>query len=91
MSHFLGRFRRANYLTATQLGKLTGIGAVISRWEKFYLNPFPTTQELEALAAVVEVKVDKINRDATTIGCDDETKTDSIVWCLLSGVTLSPH
>ncbi|WP_375510937.1 TniQ family protein [uncultured Nostoc sp.] len=60
LSHFLGRFRRANYLTATQLGKLTGIGAVISRWEKFYLNPFPTTQELEALAAVVEVKVDRL-------------------------------
>ncbi|WP_375470403.1 TniQ family protein [uncultured Nostoc sp.] len=60
LSHFLGRFRRANYLTATQLGKLTGIGAVILRWEKFYLNPFPTTQELEALAAVVEVKVDRL-------------------------------
>jgi transcriptional regulator with XRE-family HTH domain len=61
LSHFLGRFRRANYLTATQLGKLTGIGAVISRWEKFYLNPFPTPQELEALAAVVEVKVDRLS------------------------------
>ncbi|MBW4502420.1 MAG: TniQ family protein [Scytonema hyalinum WJT4-NPBG1] len=61
LSHFLGRFRRANYLTATQLGKLTGIGAVISRWEKFYLNPFPTPHELEALAAVVEVKVDRLS------------------------------
>lgn len=60
LSHFLGRFRRENYLTATQLGKLTGIGAVISRWEKFYLNPFPTQQELGALAAVVEVKVERL-------------------------------
>lgn len=60
ISHFLGRFRRQNYLTTAQLGKLTGLGAVISRWEKFYLNPFPTQQELEALAAVVEVDADKL-------------------------------
>jgi hypothetical protein len=31
LSHFLGRFRRENYLTATQLGKLTGLGAVNGR------------------------------------------------------------
>ena len=68
LSHFLGRFRRANYLTATQLGKLTGIGAVISRWEKFYLNPFPTPQELEALAAVVEVKVDRLTEMLQPLG-----------------------
>ncbi|MHC5734924.1 TniQ family protein [Nostoc sp.] len=68
LSHFLGRFRRANYLTATQLGKLTGIDAVISRWEKFYLNPFPTTQELEALAAVVEVKVDRLIKMLQPLG-----------------------
>lgn len=57
-SHFLGRFRRENYLTSSQLGQLTGLGAVISRWEKFYLNPFPTRQELEALAAIVGVDAD---------------------------------
>ncbi|MEH2117238.1 TniQ family protein [Nostoc sp.] len=58
LSHFLGRFRRANYLTATQLGKLTGLGAVILRWEKFYFNPFPTQQELEALASVIGIDAD---------------------------------
>jgi TniQ len=62
LSHFLGRFRRQNYLTATQLGKLTGLGAVIGRWEKYYFNPFPTQQELEALAGVVGVEVEKLRK-----------------------------
>ncbi|MEH2273931.1 MAG: TniQ family protein [Nostoc sp.] len=60
LSHFLGRFRRENYLTATQLGKLTGLGGVIGRWEKCYFNPFPTQQELEALAGIVGVEVEKL-------------------------------
>lgn len=60
LSHFLGRFRRQNYLTATQLGKLTGLGGVIGRWEKFYFNPFPTQQELEKLAGVVGVEVERL-------------------------------
>ncbi|MBE9227255.1 TniQ family protein [Phormidium sp. LEGE 05292] len=60
LSHFLGRFRRANYLTTTGLGKLTGLGAVISRWEKLLLNPFPTRQELEALANVVGIDVERL-------------------------------
>lgn len=60
LSHFLGRFRRENYFTKTQLGKLTGLGAVIGRWEKFYFNPFPSEKELEALAKVVEVEVEKL-------------------------------
>lgn len=60
LSHFLGRFRRENYLTSTQLGKLTGLGAVILRWEKLYFNPFPTLQELEALSSVVGVNVDRL-------------------------------
>ena len=60
LSHFLGRFRRANYLTNAGLGKLTGLGAVISRWEKLHLNPFPTREELEALADVVGVDADRL-------------------------------
>lgn len=60
LSHFLGRFQRENYLKPAQLGKLTGLGATISRWEKLYLNPFPQPQELEALAAIVQVEVDRL-------------------------------
>ena len=62
LSHFLGRFRRQNYLTATQFGKLTGLGAIIGRWEKCYFNPFPTQQELEKLAGVVGVEVDRLRK-----------------------------
>ncbi len=68
LSHFLGRFRRENYLTATQLGKLTGLGAVISRWENCYFNPFPTQQELEALASVVGAEVEKLREMLPPIG-----------------------
>lgn len=60
LSHFLGRFRRANYSTANEIGQKTGLGAVVGRWEKFLLNPFPTQQQLEALATVVRMDVDRL-------------------------------
>lgn len=60
LSHFLGRFRRENELTPSGLGKAAGIGAVVARWEKFYLNPFPSSREVEALAAVVMVEADRL-------------------------------
>ncbi len=60
LSHVLGRFRRENKITPTQLGKMTGLGGAIARWEKFYLNPFPSFKELEALAAVLEVEAKRL-------------------------------
>lgn len=60
ISHFLGRFRRTNYLTTGGLGKLTRLGAVIGRWEKFYFSPFPKPGELEALAVIVGVEVERL-------------------------------
>jgi hypothetical protein len=60
LSHFLGRFRRANEMTPTGLGREAGIGAVIARWEKFYHNPFPSQEHLEALAKVVEVDAKRL-------------------------------
>ena len=63
ISHYLGRLRRfkANSLpSGYSLGKIAGLGAVISRWEKLYFNPFPSEQELEALASVVGVDIDKL-------------------------------
>lgn len=60
LSHFLGRFRRENDLSASGLGKEAGINAVVARWEKFYLNPFPSRRELEALAKVVQVDADRL-------------------------------
>lgn len=60
LSHFLGRFRHANDLTPTGLGKAAGLGGAIARWEKFRFNPFPSRQQLEALAVVVGVDVDRL-------------------------------
>lgn len=60
LSHFLGRFRRANELTPTGLGKMAGLGGAITRWEKFRFNPSPSGEELEALAVVVGVESDRL-------------------------------
>ena len=56
LSHFLGRFRRANELTPTGLGKMARLGGAIARWEKFRFNPPPSLQQLDALAVVVGVE-----------------------------------
>lgn len=60
LSHFLGRFRRENELTPSAMGKAAGIGAVVARWEKFHLNPFPSQRELEAVAGVVGVEAERL-------------------------------
>jgi len=60
LSHFLGRFRHQNHLTANGLGKMAGIGAVIGRWERFHLNPYPTEAQFEALGKVVGVAPDRL-------------------------------
>lgn len=61
LSHFLGRFRWENGLTPSGLGREAGIGAVVARWEKFHLNPFPQAWELEKLAAVVQVSAERLS------------------------------
>jgi len=69
ISHFLGRFERSNLLTAHQIGKEAGIGAVVSRWRRLFLNPFPSDRELEALGEVVEVEeVEKLREMLPPMG-----------------------
>ena len=68
LSHFLGRFRRANNLTPSRLGKTAGLGGAIpegralpiARWEKFRFNPPPSHQQLENFAAVIGFDVDRL-------------------------------
>ena len=60
ISHYLGRFRRENELSPTQLGKISGLGAVIGRWEKFRFNPPPDREQLEALAKVIGIEADRL-------------------------------
>ena len=52
--------RRRNSLSASALGELAGIGAVVSRWERFYFNPFPTDEQLKALAIIVGVESSRL-------------------------------
>ena len=61
LCHFLGRFRRTNHLSSPgTLGRLTRTGTAIGRWEKLYFNPSPKPHEVEALAAVVEVAIERL-------------------------------
>lgn len=68
LSHFLGRFRRANDLTPTGLGKAAGLGGAIARWEKFRFNPPPTNEQLEALAVVLGVDIDRLKQMLPPLG-----------------------
>ncbi|MFQ4138994.1 TniQ family protein [Nodosilinea sp. PGN35] len=60
LSHYLGRFRRQNHLTAGGLGTMAGIGAVVVRWEKFHLTPYPTQAQFEALGRVVGLSPERL-------------------------------
>jgi hypothetical protein len=68
LSHFLGRVRRRNHLSCSALGHLAGIGGVVSRWEKFYHNPFPSDVELMALGALLDVDLATLRRMLPTLG-----------------------
>lgn len=60
LSHYLGRFRRQNQLTPGGLGAMAGIGAVVARWEKFHLNPYPTQAQFEALGEVLGLPAERL-------------------------------
>jgi len=63
ISHYLGRLRRCrgNSLpSAYALGQAAGIGSVTSRWEKLYFNPFPTDDELGAIAHLIDLPLDRL-------------------------------
>jgi len=55
ISHYLGRVERENEWTGYLVGKAAGIGAVLNRWKRFYFNPFPSKEEIGALANVLEI------------------------------------
>ncbi|MEM1368245.1 MAG: TniQ family protein [Cyanobacteria bacterium P01_H01_bin.15] len=62
ISHYLGRLRRykGNSLpSACALGQVAGIGGVVSRWEKLYFNPFPTDEELGAIAQLIGFDIER--------------------------------
>ncbi|MBD0265577.1 MAG: TniQ family protein [Tolypothrix sp. Co-bin9] len=63
ISHYFGRFRRHEAVCVSfpgSLSKAAGIGPVLARWEKFRFNPFPSENELEAIAKLIGLDADKI-------------------------------
>lgn len=60
ISHFLRRFRRENELSPNGLGKITGLGGAIARWEKFRFIPAPSEKDLMMLSEVVQVEVGRL-------------------------------
>jgi hypothetical protein len=42
------------------LGKVTGLGGTIARWEKFRFIPAPSEKDLMALSELVQVKVERL-------------------------------
>lgn len=62
ISHFLGRFRRENEITITMMGKITGLGSAVARWEKFRFIPALTQKDLKAMSEVVQVEVERLSK-----------------------------
>jgi hypothetical protein len=63
VSHYFGRFRRQEIISVANPGSLSraaGIGPVLHRWEKFYLNPHPTQKELEAMGQLIGLEVQRL-------------------------------
>ncbi|QHU98944.1 TniQ family protein [Synechocystis sp. CACIAM 05] len=79
LSHFLGRVRRQNHLSPGGLGQLAGIGAVVSRWEKFRHNPFPSPEELGALGDLLGIDVAVLRAMLPPVG--ESLKMEPIRLC----------
>ncbi|HEY9645138.1 MAG TPA: hypothetical protein V6C88_02145 [Chroococcidiopsis sp.] len=83
ISHFLGRFRRANYSSVNEIGQKTGLGAVLGRWEKFRFIPQPNQQQLAALAEVVRLDVEQlIPMFPNGVSMKHEPMSYRQIWCM---------
>ncbi len=57
ISHYLGRYCRQESVSLSALGKATGLGGVLGRWEKFRFIPFPSEEELKAVGELIGLSV----------------------------------
>jgi hypothetical protein len=63
ISHYLGRWRRQETVSLFSIYSLSHtlrLGKVLTRWEKFFFNPYPTQAELEKVRKVLELEVDRL-------------------------------
>ncbi|MEG4283697.1 hypothetical protein QUB68_11260 [Microcoleus sp. A006_D1] len=47
---------------------MAGLEGAIARWEKFYLNPFPSGEQLEALGMVLGVEARQLREMLPPVG-----------------------
>ncbi|MGD1929909.1 MAG: TniQ family protein [Leptolyngbyaceae cyanobacterium] len=62
-SHYFGRFRRqpeVNMSSAASLSRLAKMGPVLFKWEHFYFNPPPKRMEIEAIAKLISLDMEKL-------------------------------
>lgn len=62
ISNYLGRWCRQEVVSIDTfaLGKRLRLGKTLWRWERFYLNPFPTRWELQKIDKLMEVGIDRL-------------------------------
>lgn len=107
MSHYLGRWKRQDVVSLSSIGSLSRqlkLGTAMSRWEQFYLNPFPTLNQLAQLGKVMGLEAERlllmfppkgepINVRVTRIccACYDEVPYHRMKWQLKSIAACARH
>ena len=107
ISHYLGRWRRQEVVSLSSPGSLSRqlkLGTAMSRWEKFYLNPFPTLKQLERLGKVMGIEGERLLRMFPPKGepinvriirlccaCYDEAPHHRIKWQFQSTAACEKH
>lgn len=62
ISHYLGRWYRQDVVNTDSysLAKKLRLGKTLWRWENFYFNPPPTREELQKIAELMDLSVDRL-------------------------------
>lgn len=61
LSHYMGRFCRANCISTGILAKEAGVGhALLGRIQKFRFNPMPTAQQLEQIGLAMGLNLAQV-------------------------------
>ena len=71
------------------MGKATGLGGAIARWEKFRFNPPPSCQQLEVLTKIVGVNVYRLQQILPPAGVG--MNLEPIRLCAVCYIDLSCH
>lgn len=62
-SHYLGRWMRkesVNISSSSHLSSQLRFGTNLYRWERFYFNPPPSDEDLEILASIMDLELERL-------------------------------